>query len=302
MNVTFRQLELFRALVATGSISSAARQVGVTQPTASIHLKELTEEVGVPLHEVIGRKVYLTEAGRMLAKTAEGVRGEWEAFEQGVKALSGAQAGRLRVALVSTAQYFLPRMLGTFCATRPDVEASMEVLNRDGVVERMRTNLDDLYVMSRPPEGMSLTCTPFMSNPLVLIAPSSRRFVGRDVSLRDLAAERFIARERGSGTRLATDAFFKSRRFAPKVRFELGSNEAIIEAVAGGMGVAVVSAHAVGKASRKAIRVIQAEGFPIASSWQIVFPAGRRMSPLASAFQAHLIKEGAVGPGQIAGV
>lgn len=301
MNVTFRQLELFRALVATGSISEAARQVGVTQPTASIHLKELAEEVGVPLHEVIGRKVYLTEAGRMLAKAAEGVRSEWESFEQGVRALAGGEAGRLRVAMVSTAQYFLPRMLGTFCATRPDVEASMEVLNRDGVVERMRTNLDDLYVMSRPPEGMSLTCTPFMSNPLVLIAPPSRGLAGREVSLRDLASERFIARERGSGTRLATDAFFRSRRFTPKVRFELGSNEAIIEAVAGGMGVAVVSAHAVGKASKKTVRILRAEGFPIVSSWQIVFPAGRRMSPLASAFQAHLIKEGSAAPGHIGG-
>ena len=191
MNVTFRQLEIFRALVATGSISAAARDTKVTQPTASVHLRDLTEAVGMPLYEVIGRKVYLTEVGKELAKAAQGVRSEWTAFEQSVQALQGGESGLLRVAMVNTAQYFAPRLIGTFCASRPKVEVAMALLNRDGVIERMRTNQDDLYIMSRPPEGLALTSQVFMPNPLVVVAPRGHALAKRGrLSVDDLLAER----------------------------------------------------------------------------------------------------------------
>lgn len=292
MNVTFRQLEIFRALVATGSISAAAKDANVTQPTASVHLRDLTEAVGMPLYEVIGRKVYLTEVGKELAKAAQGVRSEWLTFEQSVQGIKGAESGLLRVGMVNTAQYFAPRMLGSFCAARPKVEVAMALLNRDGVIERLRANQDDLYIMSRPPENLALTCQPFMPNPLVVVAPRGHALAKRGkLRAEDLAADRFIARETGSGTRLAVDDFFRPLKIVPEVRFELGSNEAILEAVAGGMGLAIVSAHALRASARTDIITLEVEGFPLQSSWQIVHPSGRRLSPLAAAFRDHLIAQ-----------
>jgi len=292
MNVTFRQLEIFRALVATGSISAAAKDANVTQPTASVHLRDLTEAVGMPLYEVIGRKVYLTEVGKELANAAQGVRSEWLNFEQSVQGIKGAESGLLRVGMVNTAQYFAPRMLGSFCAARPKVEVAMALLNRDGVIERLRANQDDLYIMSRPPENLALTCQPFMPNPLVVVAPRGHALAKRGkLRPEDLAADRFIARETGSGTRLAVDDFFRPLKNVPEVRFELGSNEAILEAVAGGMGLAIVSAHALRASARTDIITLEVEGFPLQSSWQIVHPSGRRLSPLAAAFRDHLIAQ-----------
>jgi len=291
MNITFRQLQLFRALVSTGSISGAAREANVTQPTASIHLKELTEEIGLPLYEVIGRTVHLTEAGKELATTARVMQNEWEAFEQKVAGLKGVERGRLRVAVVSTAKYFIPRLLGEFCAAHPGVEIALEILNRDGVIARLRDNLDDLYIMSRPPEDLALEDRVFLPNPLVIIAPKGHPLARKKgLELKSLAHERFIMREEGSGTRLATDAHFKAQRFTPKVRLVLGSNEAIKEAVAGGLGLAVVSIHALRHAPTPGVIELDVSSFPIASQWHVVYPNGRRLSPVARVFEAHLIR------------
>ena len=216
MNVTFRQLEIFRALVATGSISAAARDTKVTQPTASVHLRDLTEAVGMPLYEVIGRKVYLTEVGKELAKAAQGVRSEWTAFEQSVQALQGGESGLLRVAMVNTAQYFAPRLIGTFCASRPKVEVAMALLNRDGVIERMRTNQDDLYIMGQPPEEVDAVAQAFLENPLVMLAPVNHPLANKKkITLRRIAEEPFLSREPGSGTRIPNTARFYPIRCPP---------------------------------------------------------------------------------------
>lgn len=294
MDITFRQLQLFRALVSTGSVSGAAREAGVTQPTASIHLRELTEAVGLPLYEVIGRTVHLTEAGQELAATARLMHGEWEAFEQKVAGLKGAERGRLRVAVVSTAKYFVPRLLGEFCTAHPGVDVALEVLNRDGVIDRLRQNLDDLYIMSRPPTDLALEDRVFLPNPLVLIGPKKHPLAKRRrLELRALSAERFLLREEGSGTRLAADAHFRSQRFSPKVRLVLGSNEAIKEAVAGGLGFAVVSTHALRHSPTPGVAVMDVAGFPIPSRWHLVYPSGRRLSPVARIFEEHLIRHSA---------
>lgn len=289
MNVTFRQLQLFLALADRGSVSAAARALHVTQPTASARLKEMADAVGLPLYEVVNRRVQLTDAGRELAATARRIAGEWDAFGQRVQAMKGLTRGRLSVALVSTAKYFVPRFLGTFCASHPEVEVSLEVLNRDGVLERLRQNRDDLYVMSVPPTDVEVDHRAFMPNPLVVIAPARHRLAGRrHIAPGELAGERFILREKGSGTRMACDAHFRKLRLRPRVRLELGSNEAIKEAVAGGLGIAVISVHALH--DPHGVAVLDVRGFPIGSAWQIVRPRGKRLSPLAEVFQEHMVR------------
>lgn len=285
MNVTFRQLRLFLALADTGSVSKAAAATHVTQPTASAQLKEMTEAVGLPLHEVISRRVHLTDAGRQLAQTARAMLAEWEGFEQQVDQMKGLSRGRLRVAAVSTAKYFIPRLIGSFCRLHPAIDVSLEVLNRDGVVARLRDNRDDIYIMSMPPE-LDLEDEVFMENPLVVIAARGARLPARP-TLAQLKDQRFILREPGSGTRMATDRHFAKRRFRPDVRLELGSNEAIREAVAGGLGLGVISRHAL--QGGKDIRVLDVDGFPISSRWHVVHPKAKHLSPIAAAFRAHLL-------------
>lgn len=291
MNVTFRQLRLFLALAETGSVSGAARAMHVTQPTASMQLREVTETVGLPLYEVISRRVHLTDAGVEVAQAARQMMGEWEALGQKIDAMKGLTRGRLRLAVVSTAKHFIPRMLGVFCARYPDIDVALEVLNRDGVVQRMRQHLDDLYIMSVPPADIDLEDQVFMPNPLVVVAPRSHPLAGqRRIALRALKDERFILREVGSGTRLATDAHFRAHDFTPSVRLSLGSNEAIRESVAAGLGLAVLSVHALGERpeSRHGVTLLEVQGFPIESQWHLVWHRGKSLPPVAEVFREQL--------------
>ena len=298
MNITFRQLRLFLALADTGSVSAAARAMHVTQPTASMQLREITESVGLQLYEVIARKVHLTDAGHHLARTARAIVDEWENFGQTVNAMQGLTGGRLRVAVVSTAKYFVPRLLGGFCERHPGIDISLEVLNRDGVVQRLRENRDDLYVMSMPPQDIDLEDQTFLANPLVLVASASHPLADRQrVSLKALVGERFILRERGSGTRLATDRFFEDHGFKPQTWLELGSNEAIKEAVAGHLGVAVISRHAI-KAQDlvRDLCLLPVSGMPIRSQWHVVYPRSKQLSPIAKVFRDHLLAQARTWP------
>lgn len=293
MNITFRQLRLFLALADTGSVSAAARVLHVTQPTASMQLKEITEAVGLPLYEVVSRKVYLTEMGHELARCARAIVGEWENFEQQADGLKGFTRGKLKVAVVSTAKYFIPRLLGTFCAKYPDLDISLEVLNRDGVVKRLEENLDDLYIMSQPPLNLDIEDEIFMPNPLVLVAPKGSPLAKKKmIDMASLKDEQFIFREKGSGTRMAIDAHFKKLKFKPDVRLELGSNEAIKEAVIGGLGLAVLSKYSLSEAStQNEVAILRCADFPIETSWHIVRPKGKKLSPIASIFKKHLTEQ-----------
>lgn len=293
MNITFRQLRLFLALAESGSVTSAARAMHVTQPTASMQLREMTLAVGLPLYEVVARRVRLTEAGEELARTARTIADEWSGFSERVDGLKGLTRGRLRIAVVSTAKYFIPRLLGTFCLTHPGVDIALEVQNRDGVLHRLGEHRDDLYIMSTPPQRLDLEATPFLPNPLVVIAaahhPLAKR---RRLSLPELADHPFILREKGSGTRMSVDRHFKKHRFKPELRMELGSNEAIHGVVAGGLGLSVLSRHALrGGSVDSGVVELRVSGFPLESRWHVVYPRGRRLSPVAAVFRDHLLAQ-----------
>jgi DNA-binding transcriptional LysR family regulator len=294
MNITFRQLRLFLALADTGSVSAAARAVHVTQPTASTQLRDISDAVGVPLYELVGKKLYLTEVGQELAATARAISQSWDTFEQQVDGIKGLTRGRLKIAVVSTAKYFMPRLLGAFCQRFPAIDVALEELNRDGVVQRLRENRDDLYIMSMPPADLDLVSEVLMPNPIVVILPTSDPLCRRaSLPLGQLAQRRFILREKGSGTRMAVDRHFRQLRFRPDVRLELGSNEAVQEAVAAGLGVGVLSRHALrSPAPQSGVQVAAVDGFPLPAHWHIVHPVGRKLSPLDQAFKAHLHAHG----------
>jgi DNA-binding transcriptional LysR family regulator len=290
MQATFRQLRLLTALADTGSITAAAHACHVTQPTVSMQLKELADAVGLPLYEQVGRRLYLTAAGEAVVRTARAMVDEWESLEQQIAAMKGVRQGRLRVSVASTAEYFVPRLLGRFCQAHPSIDITLQVLNRDGVVKRLKENLDDLYVLSRPPQDMALRSEVLLSNPLVVIAARTHPLAASGtVAWQRLRSEAFILREPGSGTRLAVDAHFGALGLQPRIQLELGSNEAIKQAVAAGMGLGVVSRHAIAADARsEGLAVLQVRRFPVPSSWSVLWPEGKRLSPVAAEFVVHL--------------
>ena len=293
MNITFRQLRLFLALEQTESVTKAARMMHITQPTASMQLKEMTENIGSPLFEVISKKIHLTALGKEFAKTAREMTDRWEAFEQHATQMKGLTKGRLRVAVVSTAKYFVPKLLGSFCSKYPEVDISLEILNRDGVIRRVEDNSDDLYVMSRPPIHIDLEDQILMPNPLCMIAYKDHPLASKkNLRLQDLKHERFILRELGSGTRMSVDIHFKQKKFTPSLLLELGNNEAIKKAVASRLGVAVISIHALDQFDyENEISVLKLQDFPINSQWHLVYLRGKQLSPIAKAFHEHVLSE-----------
>lgn len=290
MHATFRQLRLLLALHDSGSITGAAAACHVTQPTVSMQLRKLADSIGLPLYEQVGRGVHLTEAGLAVVQSARGMVAEWEALEQQVAALKGLHSGRLQVSVASTAKYFIPRMLGRFCANHPQVDIALQVLNRDGVVQRMRANADDLYILSIPPQDIEHHSQPLLENPLVVIAALDSAWPqGRRMRAQRLSGEPFILRESGSGTRHAGDAHFARLGLQPRVRLELGSNEAVKQSVAAGLGLGLVSRHALAAdPALEGLRILPVAQFPVRSSWSVLWRQGKRLSPLALEFRRHL--------------
>jgi DNA-binding transcriptional LysR family regulator len=292
MHVTLRQLQIFEAVVRNAGISAAARELHCTQPSVSIQLKQLVEQVGVPLFEGNARSSRLTEAGQALYTTCQLMSQAWDNFEAYINDLNGLKRGRLRLGVVSTAKYFIPRLLGPFCKRYPGIDVRIEVSNRERIVERLREGLDDLTFMSRPPHDMPLHIRPFLDNPLVLIAPEDHELARRGgmIELEELSGERILLRERGSGTRMAIDEFLNSRGIELAVRMEIGSNEAIKQAVRGGLGLSIISRHAM--RDSKGIVELPCAGMPIASTWHIVTPADRPLTVVAKHFIEYLLEEG----------
>ncbi|MFM9967813.1 MAG: LysR substrate-binding domain-containing protein, partial [Burkholderiales bacterium] len=245
MRFTWNQLRIFDAVGRRLSFTRAAEELHVVQPTVSAQIKLLTNAVGMPLFEQIGKKIHLTAAGSELQQTYRELFETWNRFEIAIADLQGMKKGALRVSMVSTAKYFVPRLLGPFCRRFPEIDVALEIVNRDQVVERLESSADDLYIMGVPPQGMAVEQHTFLENPLVMIAPHDHPLAGaRQIGLKQLVNERFIVREQGSGTRISAEELFRHQRFRPKQTMQLSNNEAIKWAVAGGLGVAVISRHA----------------------------------------------------------
>ena len=289
MRLTFHQLRLLLTVSREGTVSRAAQRLHLAQPTLSAQLRQLADQVRLPLFERIGRRLHLTAAGKLVVETAERLEQELETLDERLAGLRGDVVGRLRLAVVSTAETFIPRLLGDFRRERPAVEVSLVVLNRDAVIRRLTDNLDDLYIMSRPPQAPPVVATPFLSNPLVVVAAADYPLASRErLPIEALAAEEFVLREHGSGTRQAAEQFFAAHGLVLRPRLELGSNEAVKQAVAGGLGLSLLSAHALAHAADEGIAVLRVNETPLQTQWQVVYPAGKQLTPLAGAFLGFL--------------
>lgn len=290
MRVTLGQLKAFEAVARLGSFSGAAKELFVTQPAVSKKIRLLQEEVGLPLLEQIGKRLYLTDAGRLLLGVCSDWLGNWSRFEQSIADLQGLKQGRLRIAVVTTSKYFMPRVLGPFCDRYPGIDVAMEVINRDRLLERLASNEDDLYIMGVPPNDLDIDSEPLIANPLVVVAPASHRLAKRSrIRFSELANQVFLMREQGSGTRIAIERVFAEKQTPLNVKMELGSNEAIKQAVAGGLGLAIMSRHALSPLTGSdPIVELNVQGFPIKRSWYVVTPRGKQLSVVAQTFLEFL--------------
>jgi DNA-binding transcriptional LysR family regulator len=293
MHITWRQLKVFETVARLSSFTRAAEELFLAQPTVSMQVKQLSEVVDQPLFVQTGRRIQLTEVGDALYATCRELFDTWSRFEMTAAELKGLKRGRLRLACVTTAKYFVPRLLGPFCDRYPGIDVRLEVANRDAVVERLARNEDDLYIMGMPPQHFDIALHPFLENPLVVIAPSNHPLAGvRDVPLARIADEKLLLRERGSGTRMAAERFFRDHGMELKPRMELATNEAIKFAVAGGLGISVLSRHALAlEPMTGEIAVLDVQGFPIRRSWYVVHPGRKDLSVVARTFFEYLQTE-----------
>lgn len=287
---TFRQLEVFEALARLGSFTRAAEELFLTQPTASMQIKKLSDTIGLPLYEQLGKRIFLTDAGRALQATCHEIFSALDRFEMQVSDMKGLKQGKLRLAVITTAKYFAPRLLGKFCEQYPGIDVTLKVSNRERILERLNDNQDDLYILGQPPDGLEAVAEPFMENLLVVLAPINHPLVGkRKIPLARLAAEPFIMREPGSGTRMAVERLFHEHRLPIKVRMELGSNEAIKQAIVGGLGVSVLSRHTLAlDAAMGQLATLDVRHFPIHRQWHAAYPSGKQLTVVAQTFLDYL--------------
>ena len=292
MHLQFRQLQVFEAIARHKSLTKAADELNVTQPAISIQLQKLEAEVGLSLVERSGRQIALTEAGEELLKHAERMSRDMTDMEESLEQFRGLNSGRLRLAVVSTANYFLATEIAEFRERYPGIEITLQVANRDDVQRALEANEADLAITGRPPEDSDVVARPFMDNPLIVIAAPDHPLAGRkNIAMAELAEYQLVAREEGSGTRAAREKAFADRGLECKVSCVLSSNEAVKQAVQAGLGVATISAQT----SQLEIETgrlvsLDIDAFPIMRQWYVVYRSYKRLPPAALAFRNQLLE------------
>jgi DNA-binding transcriptional LysR family regulator len=293
-HVSLRQLRVFEAAATSRSFSKAAALLHLTQPGVSMHIKELETNAGLPLFERIGRKLYVTEAGRELLTRAREILRSLKDAEDTLDGLKGLRRGRINLAVVSTAKYFVPQLLAQFGRDFPELEIRLAVNNRTSVIDQLVANEVDLAIMGRSPESLDTIAEPFAKNPHVIIAAPGHPLADtRLIDVETLAREIFIVREPGSGTRLAMQKFFDDRGVVCRVGMEMASNETIKQAVMAGMGVSFISLHTIElELQTQRLAVLDVRGTPVIRHWHVAHLAKKRLSPTAAAFRQFVLTNG----------
>lgn len=286
-HTTLRQLQLLEAIVRLGSFTRAAEELFLTQPTVSMQIKKLSEAIGAPLFRHVGRTIEPTDAGREVHAACRDILSTLSNLEIKLADLKGLKRGRLRLGVLTTAKYVAPEILGAFCKVYPGIDVSLKVTNREHILERLTGHDDDLYVMGQSREtNDQIQTIPFAPNPLVMVASADHPLAReRAIPLSALADESFILREPGSGIRDAVLTHFAAVGLTPRVRMQLGSNEAIKRAIVGGLGIAALSLHSLTLESGGGrLALLDVEGFPIMRRWHLVYSRGRELSLVARTF------------------
>jgi DNA-binding transcriptional LysR family regulator len=274
-------------------MTKAARQLHMTQPAVSIQIKQLQQSVDIPLIEVLGRKLYLTEAGKRLYEAYKTIDRELESFDAVISQLKGGLKGTLNVSCASTAKYFLPYLLGEFQKRYPEVKISLKVTNRNDVIHHLSQNEYDLAILTQIPKDESITSIPFLENPLVMVAhPEHRLSDEKKISIDQLKDEPFIFRELGSGTRMEMEKYLKEHGINIKPIMEMGMNEAIKQAIMAGIGLSIISKLSLGnELALNKISILDMPDFPLMTQWNVLFKKEKKLTPVTQNFISFLQEE-----------
>ncbi|VAW83023.1 Transcriptional regulator, LysR family [hydrothermal vent metagenome] len=293
-HVTLRQLQIFEAVVRLGGYTRAAEMLHLSQPTISMQVKKLSETIGHRLLERVGSHLHTTAVGDEVYASAQNILGSMVSLGESAAALEGVVKGPLRIAVITTAKYFMPHLLGAFIAQHPEVKPLLKVTNRSRVLERLKSNEDDLLIMGQVPAGFDVEAHPFVDNELVVVA-STRHPLTKcsSISLQRLSKERFLVREAGSGTRLAVDRLFAEQNIEVEPYMELGSSEAIKQAVMAGLGISVLSRHNLRlELAGTHIAILDVKGFPLFYRWYAVHLKSKKLSLVSRTFLDFLLQQG----------
>ena len=295
LHVTLRQLKVFESVARHLSYSRAADELHLTQPAVSMQIKQLEDNISLPLFEQLGKRIFLTEAGRELYQYSRAIAQQLTDMEVALDELKGMERGKLNIAVVTTANYFAPHLLAKFCQRYRGVTVSLNVSNRETVLKQLADNLIDLAIMGQPPENLDIDSESFMENPLVVVAPPSHPLCQeQSIPVQRLAQEIFLVRESGSGTRSAMERFFAEHKIKINKGMETDTTEAIKQAVQAGMGLGIMSRHTAElELETKRLKILDVQGFPIIRYWHVVNRKNKRLSSVANAFREFLLKEAA---------
>ncbi len=290
---TLRQLEIFLKVAELKSMTRAAEALYLSHSAVSLQVRKLSEAIGMPLHEVIGKQLYLTEAGREVVATGTQVFDAMRRLDETINNLKGLNTGRLAISVVTTAKYFLPRILGPFCREYPDMDLSFHVVNRAEIIERLSENKDDLYILNGLPQDLDIESYRFLPNPLAVIASSKHPLAGKKgLEWGDLANETFLMREPGSGTFEAIRGHLDANGLTIGKALTIESNEAIKYSVVENMGITILSAYVLADAVGPDLVQLRVKGFSIMSDWYVVHPRAKQLSLIAERFLEFVLKRG----------
>jgi DNA-binding transcriptional LysR family regulator len=292
MNYTLHQLQIFLKVVQYGSVTKTAEEMHMTQPAVSIQLRNFQDQFDIPLTEVIGRKLYVTDFGKEIAEAAENIINQVYAINYKTHAHKGQLAGRLKVSVVSTGKYVMPFFLTGFMKANPGVELLMDVTNKTKVVESLSANHVDFALVSIIPDEFDVNKIDLLENTLYLVGNRETK-INKNVSVRELFAQLpLIFREPGSGTRQAMERFIDRHHLKVRKKLELTSNEAVKQAVIAGLGYSIMPLIGIkNELSNGTLKLIQVKGLPIKTTWQLIWLKAKKLSLVSSALLQYIQQE-----------
>lgn len=287
MNYTLNQLQIFLKVVQTGSVTKAAEALFLTQPAVSIQLKNFQDQFNIPLTEVVGRKLYVTEFGKEIAQAAEEIVNQIHSINYKTLAYQGQVTGRLKISVVSTGKYVMPYFLSGFIRQHPGVELVMDVTNKEKVIKSLENNEVDFALVSILPSALNVERMDLLQNKLYLVGNSHTSMP--NITLEDFETIPLIFREKGSGTRTTMEGFIKHKNIPVLKKMELTSNEAVKQALLAGLGYSIMPLIGIkNELNNQELKIIPIKGFPIKTMWSLIWMRGKKHSPVSDLYLQYL--------------
>ncbi|WP_113925871.1 LysR family transcriptional regulator [Cognataquiflexum aquatile] len=292
MHYTLHQLQVFLKVSQTESITKAAEELHLTQPAVSIQLKNFQDQFEIPLTEVVGRKLYVTDFGKEIAIAAERIVDQVNAINYKTMAFKGQLTGRLKISVVSTGKYVMPYFLGDFIRKNPGIELKLDVTNKAMVVNSLDENEIDFALVSILPEALQIETVELMENKLLLVAGKDFEIPGPASGKQIFEHLTLIYREVGSGTRLTMERYLRSNNVPVTKKLELTSNEAVKQAVIAGLGCSIMPLIGIKNELKNGdLKIIPVDGLPIVTNWNLIYLKNKKFSPVAESYLEYIKEE-----------